>query len=205
MISIIWLVLGCQVEDGSNGYNSLLATEIEMPGANCEAGGVKIKSGVDTNRNDILENSEIQEVNFICNGQSGELYMDNLVRLNLGSPDFVGCGTQWTNTEFESWQLHDFNKLDYENVTSILFVPSLSNEHADNILFAELFNVTDNVPIANSQVSITSNEGLFKFKYSDNIYDALPNYPITLTIRLRNLTETCGTTGTYSYLYILRE
>jgi len=207
-------LFSCQPDDGSdgangaNGLNSLIASEIELSGSNCPAGGLQFNYGLDLNSNGILDLDEVQNSNFICNGDSGNLELDNLVRLELGSPDVSTCGNEWFMTEFETFMLHDFNKLDYQNVNSILFVPSMHGASNANGYFvvAELFNVTDNVPIANTQ--LTHDNTNYVFKYSENIYDYLPDYPVTLAIRIRVEDQDlgiCGGLGYVSYLYILRE
>ena len=200
------LFFGCVGEDRAAGMNSLMSTEIEVAGSNCFHGGIKVNTGLDTNRNNVLDGEEIQTTDYLCNGSggAGTVELDNLVRINLGSPDFTACGTEWQYTEHNSWQLHDFNKMDYQNVKSILFVPSIVCYDEGSSTTLELFNLTDNVPIANTE--LTHNSTNFVFHYSENIYDYLPDYPISLCIRVKNKTEdSCGGTGTFSYLYILRE
>lgn len=205
IILISVLFIACDGEDGTAGFNSLISTEIEASGSNCLDGGIKVNTGLDRNRNNILESEEIQTTDYLCNGSDGIVKLDNLVRLNIGSPNFQDCELGWQMTEFNSWQLHDFNKNDYPYVKSIIFVPSLVNFEEGNTVTAELFNVTDNVPISGSQV-IQDAVGLFQFKYSENIYEQLPNYPVSLSIRLKNkIDNSCSGTGAFSYLYILRE
>ncbi|MFD2600870.1 DUF7151 family protein [Flavobacterium suzhouense] len=198
---------GINGTNGNNGINSLVSTQIESAGLNCETGGLKVNYGLDNNNNGILDDAEIQHFDYVCNGENATVDLDNLVRLPLGSPDMNVCSTTaWYISPHQSWHLQNFNKHDYANVKSILFVPSLSTPTPENIVTAELYNITDNIPIANTQ--LTHNSANYVFKYSENIYDALPDHTITLGIRLKNSKSggaTCGTTGTYSYLYILRE
>jgi len=54
-------------DNGNDGSNSLLNINNEPEGGNCENGGYKIETGVDTNHNGILETYEVQSTNFICN------------------------------------------------------------------------------------------------------------------------------------------
>lgn len=70
----------CTAQDGANGQNgangndgvsTLSVTTIEPAGANCEFGGVKIQFGGDTNRNGVLEESEIQSTAYACDGAPG--------------------------------------------------------------------------------------------------------------------------------------
>ncbi len=57
--------------DGIDGINNLFETTIEPAGATCAAGGVWVISGPDANRNDLLDASEIQVEQVICNGVDG--------------------------------------------------------------------------------------------------------------------------------------
>jgi hypothetical protein len=129
--------------------------------------------------------------------------LDNLTRLELGSPNEGTCGTEWHRTIYKTFEFPDFNKMDYSNVASILFVPSMVSFDENNTVSVELYNVTDDVPIANSLLEHSLLE--YTFKYSEDIYNSLPSYPITLSIRMKNSeAEKCGGLGVRSYLYILR-
>jgi len=54
-------------DDGADGLNSLLAESFVPAGnANCFAGGTKTESGLDDNRNNILEPSEVDQTTYQC-------------------------------------------------------------------------------------------------------------------------------------------
>lgn len=55
-------------KDGSNGKNSLVRTEAEPPGANCPAGGVAVRVGLDANGNGVLDDGEVSATSYVCNG-----------------------------------------------------------------------------------------------------------------------------------------
>ncbi len=75
IMTIIISLTGCSPEDGmdglngTNGFNSLVRTIIELPGINCSNGGFKIETGLDINSNGVLESNEIDNIDFICNGE----------------------------------------------------------------------------------------------------------------------------------------
>ncbi|MEJ2299782.1 MAG: hypothetical protein P8X94_15065, partial [Woeseiaceae bacterium] len=51
---------GIDGSDGSDGFNSLIAIrEIPKGDAECLGGGTAVDSGLDTNRNDVLDESEV--------------------------------------------------------------------------------------------------------------------------------------------------
>lgn len=74
------ILLGCS-KDGTNGKNSIVDTFPEPPGVNCSDGGLKIETGIDVNENNILDTSEIQNIDFICNGESTNNGYNSLVDL----------------------------------------------------------------------------------------------------------------------------
>lgn len=38
----------------------------------CPAGGIMVKTGIDKNRNNILDSSEVDKTKYVCNGQNGQ-------------------------------------------------------------------------------------------------------------------------------------
>ena len=56
---------------GLPGVMSLVKLDSEPVGSNCPAGGSRISAGLDSNRNDVLDASEISQSRFACNGGSG--------------------------------------------------------------------------------------------------------------------------------------
>jgi len=56
---------------GSNGFNDLVATVAEFAGVNCTFGGAKSTSGLDANRNAVLDPSEVTTTSYVCNGSNG--------------------------------------------------------------------------------------------------------------------------------------
>jgi photosystem II stability/assembly factor-like uncharacterized protein len=59
---------GTNGTNGADGLGSLLATVAETAGANCQWGGTKTTSGVDTNGNHVLDVSEVTSTTYVCNG-----------------------------------------------------------------------------------------------------------------------------------------
>jgi len=54
-----------------DGFTSRIRTTPEPPGANCEWGGDRIETGLDTNENGQLDDSEVDETAFACQGEPG--------------------------------------------------------------------------------------------------------------------------------------
>ena len=61
----------CNTGPLSNGLNALSNTTTVAPGVNCANGGVMLQFGSDTNGNGILDVTEINSTNYVCNGSAG--------------------------------------------------------------------------------------------------------------------------------------
>ena len=51
---------------GESGFNSLIKVTDEPKGDNCKKDGVKVESGLDSNRNGVLDISEVASTNYVC-------------------------------------------------------------------------------------------------------------------------------------------
>jgi hypothetical protein len=193
----------CNGENGSNGLNSLIEMIPEPQGNNCLIGGFKILTGLDQNFNGILDNDEIQQTDYLCNVDSTYNNHDNLLRLVVGRHGIWAFSTEWVISEYPTYDFPAFCKLDYDNVDSIIFVPSMHTNDPGTKCIVELYNKTDGISIENSLIE--SNMPGYNFHYSRNIYDYLPSNRIDLGIRIKS--EHDGVvvyTGIVSYLYIYR-
>lgn len=56
--------------DGAQAAIALTSVTAETPGANCSGGGVRVRTGIDTNNNGTLETGEVQNTVYVCNGPS---------------------------------------------------------------------------------------------------------------------------------------
>ena len=56
-------------EAGPDGFDSLVSMVDEAAGSNCENGGKKFMSGLDKDRNGLLDESEVKNSYYICNGE----------------------------------------------------------------------------------------------------------------------------------------
>lgn len=106
-------LLGCE-EEGLDGKNSLINIELEAVGENCSSGGYKIITGLDLNNNNILEDSEIQNTDYICNGENGSNGYNSLVNV-IEEPAGENCSSGGYRIE-SGIDLNNNNSLD-ENET----------------------------------------------------------------------------------------
>lgn len=80
---VLFLLLGCEGDLGPSGENSLIKTTVENAGQNCRTGGIKIETGIDANRNNILDQNEVQTTQYLCNGLEGS---NSLVNSSIVPP-----------------------------------------------------------------------------------------------------------------------
>ena len=71
----------CNGAEGSNGLESLIVQTDEPAGENCSHGGVKVQIGLDDNDDGALDDSEVDETRFVCNGDNASDGPLELVRL----------------------------------------------------------------------------------------------------------------------------
>ncbi|GEM_PF-1084298 len=79
----------CNGVDGQAGLGSLVSVMDEAAGANCPSGGQAVRSGVDTNRDGLLQPEEVTSTDYVCNGATGadgEPGLTSLVRQEDAAP-----------------------------------------------------------------------------------------------------------------------
>ena len=79
---------GTDGQDGSDGLNAIVSMTPESAGSNCANGGTRIDVGVDDNSNGVLEASEIDQTQYVCDGGSS----NNTMLTSISSPPAnMGC------------------------------------------------------------------------------------------------------------------
>lgn len=69
-VFIVVVFVSCG-EDGKTGLTALTSFSEEEAGENCADGGMKVETGLDENRDGVLDEDEIQDTKYICNGEAG--------------------------------------------------------------------------------------------------------------------------------------
>ncbi|CAM1344724.1 DUF7151 family protein [Tenacibaculum amylolyticum] len=169
--------------NGAPGDSSLTKITNESAGSVCEAGGIKIESGVDVNSNSELENEEVTSTQFICNGLNGDSYKETRLLIYHGAINGSYSGTSSTS-RLKLGELIRFDKRDWENASSISYTAVAKTSRSDNNFIFELYNETDNELIQESR--ITSNNVTFEMLESANIINNLPEREITLALYIRS-------------------
>ncbi|QXP53591.1 hypothetical protein [Cellulophaga sp. HaHa_2_1] len=173
---------GTEGENGMDGLISIINTSNEPQGLNCDTGGIRLDSGIDENVNGTLESNEIQNTSYICNGSNG--VSDEQVRFRF---DFGGNTT--STTPIIGGSLINFDKNFFVEVDSIVFAADPYVGDISNTSFVELYDRTNEEPIANSLLSSNNLPEDAQFLYSENIINQLPDGEITLGIRFWSETQ----------------
>jgi hypothetical protein len=92
IIAGTFLVVSCEGPVGPVGLKSLMNILNEPAGSNCPYGGLKIEAGVDENKNELLEPSEVDNTNYVCNGQPGNNGSKSLIKITP-EPSGTNCST----------------------------------------------------------------------------------------------------------------
>ncbi len=79
--------------NGIDGNSTLTRITRETSGDNCEKGGVKIDSGVDINNNGLLDQNEILNTTYICDGAVGTISIINIEDIPI-SEEYLSGGIQ---------------------------------------------------------------------------------------------------------------
>ncbi len=74
LLLFVSLIIGCSSGPAEDGLSSLIRMEQEPPGENCAYGGEVIMVGLDTNRDGMLSEDEVQDTAYLCASSTGETY-----------------------------------------------------------------------------------------------------------------------------------
>ncbi|MCW3111825.1 MAG: collagen triple helix repeat [Segetibacter sp.] len=179
---------------GPPGLKSLIDMQNISSSTTCPLGGVVVKSGIDLNNNNILDAAEVDNTKQICFSQNTPL--DKMIVL----PIPAGGNTTQTN-DLIIGDLIKFNKNNYPGVDSIIMVSYAYVGNQTNTSIVQLYNITDQAPIANGQIKTNNLYG--NYSQTGNVFNSLPDHEITLGISYRSGNDGmfAGTGATYLYLF----
>lgn len=166
--------------NGNNGNSSLLNVIPEPIGENCSSGGFRIESGVDLDMNGILDENEIQNIEYVCNGNDGLYNKQSTILFNN---DFHAWDTSWVLIRQDCY-IYNFNFSNYEGVDSVAFGAYMYVGDNSATGYIELFDVTNNKAINNSQLSTNSTSGEW-ITTTFNFLEDIPKTPIILAARIK--------------------
>lgn len=113
--------------------------------------------------------------------------LDKEIRINFPF-DYIGAAdTTYVLSPTYSY-LKDFNKNSYVHIDSIFFICTITTENADTA-FVRLYNISDDTIIGMSDIVQSTkpvNDYDYRWSYSKNIVDYLPDHPSDLGIQMRS-------------------
>jgi hypothetical protein len=174
-------LMACKKE-GAAGKNSLITQLPEAPGIHCAAGGYKVISGVDENSNNQLDSNEIQQTNYVCNG-NGNYDKETIFQ-------FAEFGYYTSSAQgiiHKDLGIDNFNITNYV-ADSASFSCYLYTTDVNVKSMVELYDITNNKVINNTL--LTSNSLTYELKTTTlNFIDQFPKSPIKLGCRIRSETD----------------
>ncbi len=94
-------LVGCEGDDGRDGAvgpagadgltSIIVQSELGLGDANCPAGGTRVESGLDSNRNALLDATEVSDISYVCNaatdqGDTDVTQLNGRVTIQTGEP-----------------------------------------------------------------------------------------------------------------------
>ncbi len=113
----------CNGEPGEPGFDSLFAMTDEPAGGVCSAGGYRIDTGLDSNRNGVLDSGEVTATRYVCNGEAGADGADGHSALVETTAEPAGGNCPAGGYRIDSGvDLDDDGVLDASEITSTRYV-----------------------------------------------------------------------------------
>ncbi len=76
--SVLVLLVACGESGGNGSAAGLVRMEEEPSGTNCPNGGVALMTGLDDNANGVLDDSEVDATEYVCNGSGSHAMLMNV-------------------------------------------------------------------------------------------------------------------------------
>ncbi|WP_073175954.1 DUF7151 family protein [Flagellimonas flava] len=178
------LLISCQPEDGEDGVSGLSSITLfsqETPGDNCQFGGIRIDTGLDSNSNFTLESGEIGDTKFVCGGIEDPISKET--RIVLHNNNSGASGTSGDNINVYP-AIIKFDKRSWDNLSSIIYTASIKSDNSGNRAIVDLYDATNFEIIENTELSTSSTE--YVNVISDNLLDAFPESEIDIHLRLKS-------------------
>ena len=139
----------CNGVDGVDGLNSLIEVVSEPAGANCENGGQMIRIGPDNDQDGILDDEEVLNIQYVCNGTDG---IANLV-IVTEEPSGSNCSTGGVKIE-TGLDTNQNGLLDTDEIESTSYVCN-GDSDSEEIGFAEIRGVVNDAVTQNPIEGVT--------------------------------------------------
>ena len=173
--------------NGENGNLSLINISDVLVNTDCPNGGLILDSGLDTNGNGILDESEILSTRNVCNGLDG-MFNEEIRLVFLSGTAGSSFGTTTTEGDVLS-SLQRFDIRRYDLLQSATFITRSWTEDSATNSYIELINGDSGEVIPNSTLTTNVTSFLGELLISPNIYENFPEEEITLSLRIRSENE----------------
>ncbi len=187
----------CNGITGSNGYSSIMRTSGFSANSFCETGGLQIETGIDSNYNGVLDDTEVQQTQEVCNGINGAYDKQIAILLtgNLGASEISPFIYKTPTVNFN---IDNFPGVD----SAVFFVGNAWVSNLGDTVNFKLYDLTDHTSFDNSSIATGSRKPVQLT--SANIFNDLPKKSINLGIQYYvNRYQAYGSAGT-SYLVLYR-
>jgi hypothetical protein len=129
------------------------------------------------------------------------LIYDKQIRFKITS----GSNTSSSAYSIDNGEIIKFRKTDFIGVDSIIFVANPYTGGAGNYAEVELYNITDNVVVANSLLNQNTTSANALLLQTGNLFNSLPDKEIRLGLRYRSTVNgQFAGTGTLNWLFLYR-
>ncbi len=113
----------CNGVDGNDGLSTLASVMAEAAGGNCLYGGQAIRTGVDDNRNGVLDVAEVDNTSYVCSGAPGADGQPGLTALFRSEDEAAGSNCSYGGRALLSGlDTNGSGYLDTPEVTGVSYV-----------------------------------------------------------------------------------
>lgn len=199
-VGLLLLTLSCK-KQGLEGLKSLINIEDSHNTQTCPTGGIVVKSGIDKNKNNILDSNEVDDTKYVCNGQNGQ---NGTSDKQIILPINFSANTTST-TPVAGAGLIKFSKRNYVGVDSIILASNSYVADAANTAIVELYDVTDKAIVMNGMIRSNNLYSPDVYLQTGNVYNYLPDKEITLGISLKSEKQGMFAASGSCYLILYRK
>lgn len=184
----------CNGDNGINGLSSLISVHPEPSGEFCDYGGIRIESGLDQNNSGILDENEINSINYVCNGEDGQSSGEvSTIRLPFNLAYKWRYPENYWTSDIQDGLIYGFNKLDYEDFDSIGFIAQFHRGESSDTIWLRLYDYSASQGILNSELfSVIPDSQLEdpdkRILKSRNFVNTILSDPRTIGIQFRKVT-----------------
>lgn len=181
--------------NGNEGLTSLTAVVAEAAGTNCASGGFKVTTGLDVNRNNVLDNNEVQATQYICNasGGTGTNGYNSLVDV-IPEPIGSNCAGGGNRINY-GMDLNRNNVLDNNEITRTVYMCNANRVYAA-VVSQQGTSAPIGIPLVNNLGVTVTWSRIAAGRYNGIISPAVNPLKTLVLSNNTNVTTTLNSSGT---------